>query len=91
MRSTEKLLAQLREAGLDLPEGASIVRTRAGHQQVNAGAWSWALLGPDNEDLRIGSQWPVGDLLRHGFDVAPPTYRDSDTHIDQKRHTRTRG
>jgi hypothetical protein len=84
MRPTERLLARLREAGMDLPEGVTIQRTYAGREQRNAGAWSWALLGPNGEDLKAGSQWPVGDLLRHGFDVSGPGHRDDDTHIDKK-------
>jgi hypothetical protein len=60
----ERLIARLREIGINLPEGARLVRTHANGWQLSEGAWSWAAIGPDGRDLRIGSQYSMGELLR---------------------------
>jgi len=60
----ERLIERLREIGIDLPEGARLVRTHANGWQLTDGAWSWAALGPDGRELHIGSQHSMGELLR---------------------------
>ena len=64
MTPSERLLGRLRKMGLDIPEGAQVRRTYAGALQRNVGAWSWFLLNADGSELRIGSQYPVSELLR---------------------------
>jgi hypothetical protein len=64
VRTSERLIARLREIGLDLPAGTRLVRVNPSPSMRNAGAWSWAALGPDGYDLRIGSQYPMTELLR---------------------------
>jgi len=59
----ERLLARLRGMGIDLPEGARLVRTHANGWQITEGAWSWAALDQDGRDLHIGSQYSMSELL----------------------------
>lgn len=68
MTPSERLLDRLRnELGLKIPKTAYIRRTYASAGQRAGGAWSWIL---DDYDplspyaLRLGSQWPVTELLR---------------------------
>lgn len=63
MTTSERLLARLREAGLPLPQGTRLVRVHPSRSMRNEGAWSWAALGPGAEDLQIGSQYSMGELL----------------------------
>ncbi|MFE5912070.1 hypothetical protein ACFQ6B_23715 [Streptomyces wedmorensis] len=64
MKTSERLLARLREIGVDLPQGAQLVRVHPSPAMRNAGAWSWAAFGPDGHDLRIGSQYPMSELIK---------------------------
>lgn len=63
MRTSDRLLARLREIGLDLPDGSRLVRVHPSAAMRNEGAWSWTALGPGGRDLRIGSQHPMAVLL----------------------------
>lgn len=58
------LINRLRAMGLGIPYGSQIRRTNAGRVQKQAGAFSWVLVGPDGEDLRLGGYVPVKELLR---------------------------
>jgi hypothetical protein len=53
------------------PENAVIVRTRAGHWQRSAGAWSWFLLRKDGETCypSVGSQYPASELIKGDVDI----------------------
>lgn len=67
MTPSERLLDRLRdELDLDIPATAYIRRTYAGAGQRWGGAWSWILDDerPSPYALRLGSQWPVTELLR---------------------------
>jgi hypothetical protein len=65
-RITERLRAELPAAGFEpLPPGFSAARTYHPRADLEAGAWSWHLLGPGGELLNIGSQWSARDLLRY--------------------------
>jgi len=60
---SDRLISRLREAGIDLPEGARLIRVMPSRAMRNEGAWSWTALGPTGAELRIGSQFSMGDLL----------------------------
>jgi hypothetical protein len=72
MTIAERLLARLRKAGLDLPEGSQLVRVYPSSARRNEGAWSWAALGPDGRDLQLGSQFSMTELLRAEAVYASP-------------------
>jgi hypothetical protein len=61
--TAERLLLRLRAEGLRLPEGARLRRVYPSASMRNLGAWSWCAVGPDGEELRIGSRHPMGELL----------------------------
>jgi hypothetical protein len=65
MTLQERLLARLRSElpELDLPEGTQLVRTYR-NRRTGLGTWSWHAFGPSGRDLRIGSHWPMAELLR---------------------------
>lgn len=63
MRTSERLIARLREIGLDLPDGTQLVRLNPSRAMRNEGAWSWTALGPGGRELQIGSQHPMTALL----------------------------
>ncbi|MFF8656790.1 hypothetical protein [Streptomyces huasconensis] len=63
MTTAERLIARLREIGLDLPEGSRLVRVYPSPAMRNEGAWSWSAMGPDGRELLIGSQYPMAELL----------------------------
>ncbi|MFC4506659.1 MULTISPECIES: hypothetical protein [Streptomyces] len=72
MTTAERLLARLREAGLDLPEGSRLDRVYPSRAMRTEGAWSWAAFGPGGRELRIGSQYSMTQLLQaDALDVAP--------------------
>lgn len=79
-----RLLRKLRALGLELPEGARLVRTNPSPAARNAGAWCWCAVDGDGRDLRIGSQVPMGELLRASALEAnrDDMLRMPDTHID---------
>lgn len=94
MRTSDRLLARLREIGVDLPEGARLVHVHPSPAMRNAGAWSWAALGPDGNDLRIGSQYPMAELLRaESLDVSRvgTSVTDPDVEITPTRGCRRCG
>lgn len=71
MRTSERLLARLQEAGADLPPCTELRRTYR-NRQAGIGAWSWFAYCPlslaDQEherhmNLRYGSHWPMRTLL----------------------------
>ena len=81
-RTCAGILKLLREQGVDMPgpdHHYRISRTRAGHWQRSAGAWSWALdwKSDDPRDPNkgrpyqayqsIGSQWPASQCAKGGF------------------------
>lgn len=65
MTPSDRLLARLRLEFPHLPIDATarIVRTRAGHWQLDAGAWRWEI---HKKELypQIGSQYRVSDCLK---------------------------
>jgi hypothetical protein len=63
---TEKLIERCREElKLNLPEGTTIRRTKAGRHQKAAGAWSWYFWHPDHPHLiNIGGYDTVKNLAR---------------------------
>ncbi|WP_329142756.1 hypothetical protein OIU91_04000 [Streptomyces sp. NBC_01456] len=63
MTTAERLIARLREAGLDLPEGSRLVRVYPSRAMRNEGAWSWSAFGPGGRELQLGSQYPMAELL----------------------------
>ncbi|MFE4857411.1 hypothetical protein [Streptomyces sp. NPDC056670] len=63
MKASERLIARLREIGLDLPEGSRLVRVHPSRAMRNEGAWSWSAYGPGGRELLIGSQYPMAELL----------------------------
>ncbi len=81
-RLAERLVTRLRsEHDLQLPSAVRLVRVYPSAAARNVGAWSWCLTAADGSPLNIGSQWPVGALIRSKrWDVG----RDllGDTHID---------
>ncbi len=71
MKLSERMLAVLRERGLDIPEGCTIRRTYAGWNQRREGAWSWFVHPPEGvrvEWLEIGSQLPLSEIFRRGIE-----------------------
>ncbi|MFC8465969.1 hypothetical protein [Streptomyces sp. NPDC057250] len=85
MRTSHRLLARLREElpQLGIPEGATLHRTYAAATS-DKGPLVWFALGPDGEDLRIGSRVPMGRLLREPAIVAgrEPYSSDFDPHTE---------
>lgn len=85
MRASERLLARLREIGLDLPEGTKLRRVHPSAAMRNLGAWSWCALGPDGTDLHIGSRHPMSELLASDELIAHTdgngSYTDPDINI----------
>lgn len=81
MTKFERLIARLREMGVEIPDGAQLRRTYAGRHQRSAGAWSWYLVDADGHELHIGSQISVTDLLK---ETTLHTWQDrlGDLHID---------
>jgi hypothetical protein len=83
MKPSEILLARLRDE-LKLPIGRAnfIQRTYAGASQKSYGAWTWCLAGPENDGYRgrLGSQYPVTELIHY---ARLTVYHDSvyDVHI----------
>lgn len=84
---SERLLKRLREAGLDIPQDARLVRVAAysSPAQRSNGCWSWTVADtygrPLTKDsaghpMAIGSQYPMTMLLRTGFEVSRDTYGD---------------
>jgi hypothetical protein len=79
------MLAALRERGLSIPEGSTIRRTYAGRIQRAEGAWSWHVLEPPGsrpEWLGIGSQFPLSELFRRGFELDRDPY--GQVHLDPR-------
>jgi hypothetical protein len=72
--------------GLEVPDGSTIVRTRAGHWQRAAGSWSWFLVSPDDKMLGLGSGRPATEVIRcqqWEIGTTPPDrdiYTCNDTH-----------
>jgi len=68
MKPSEILLTRLRdELGLPIGNGNFIQRTYAGANQKSIGAWTWCLTGPANDGYRgrLGSQYPVTELVHY--------------------------
>lgn len=63
MRTSDRLLARLREIGLNLPEGAQLIRVYPSPAMRNAGAWSWFAVDRDGIELGIGSAFSMAELL----------------------------
>lgn len=90
MKDSERLLKKLRdETDLEIPEGATLVRTHASRASANIGAWSWTVADANGVPLHrdsqgspmaIGSQYPMGELLRRGIQVN--SARGGDIDID---------
>ncbi|THA72523.1 hypothetical protein E6R60_26710 [Streptomyces sp. A0642] len=81
----ERLLARLRAAGVELPKGTRLVRVYPSESMRNVGAWSWTAANADGVPLyrdesgrtmAVGSQYPMGMLLRLGFEVNRPGFGD---------------
>lgn len=74
MVTSEKLLARLQAMGLELPEGARLVRANASRSARANGAWVWRAEGTTgwvalptwytSDQGGIGSQWSMTELLR---------------------------
>lgn len=85
-----RLIARLRAAGVDLPEGVQLRRSSASASQRVQGAWSWCAVDAAGLLLyeqggTVGSQWNMGQLLAAGrWEVNGPD-RDHDVHIDMPR------
>jgi hypothetical protein len=71
MKTSERLIARLREAGADLPPCAVLVRTNR-NRRTGIGAWSWAAHCAARYDdpghvphraLVYGSHWSMSELL----------------------------
>lgn len=80
---SERLLARLRAAGVELPEGARLVRVHPSESMRNVGAWSWTAADADGiplcrdaqgRPMAVGSQYSMGELLRLGFEVNRPGF-----------------
>jgi len=76
-RPQDKMLARLREMGLEVPADAHIRRVYPSASQRNVGAWSWTVIKADGYEAGIGSQWSIGELLR-GRMVASLGYEHGD-------------
>ncbi len=77
MKPSERMLALLRERGLDIPEGSEIRRTYAGRVQRAEGAWSWFVWHPEQALVSwtdVGSQFPLGTLLAGEFELDRDRY-----------------
>lgn len=70
-----KIVDGLKTHGINCPDDVAIQRTRAGHWQRSAGAWSWFLASPSawGYNLRIGSQHPAS-LVAKGFTIYEHLY-----------------
>ena len=80
MKTSERLLARLREHGVALPDDTELLSTRASRSARAAGAWSWYGWSPTRGDLRIGSQTTMSALLAA---ERISTYSSlGDTHVD---------
>ncbi|MFE3123694.1 hypothetical protein ACFXHD_09765 [Streptomyces hydrogenans] len=83
MKTSERLLARLREIDLDLPEGTRLVRVYPSPAMRTEGSWTWTALGPGGRDLRIGSQHSMATLLGAEMLLAEPVRSGVvDTDID---------
>lgn len=79
MRVSERLVVKLRllegqvtDRGVfpALPAGVVLARTNSSLSSRVNGAWSWFAMTPDYRELHIGSQVPMGVLLRHWGEVS---------------------
>lgn len=62
-KAATQVKRMLTSHGIAVPGDITIVRTRAGHHQRSAGAWSWYAM--DSRCVVVaGSQWSVGKLVR---------------------------
>lgn len=78
-----RLLERLRVMGLAIPTDAEIRRTRAGVHQRRAGAFSWYIVNGDGAEMRIGSQYPVTELMTRPRLMATRAWGvHEDIHID---------
>lgn len=59
---SERLHDRLRGMGLGEHCGEGLRPLRASRADRNAGAWSWSAFGP-GVPVRLGSHWPMADLL----------------------------
>lgn len=62
-RNTLKLIDRAREIGVEVPDWIEIIRTRAGHWQRSAGAWSWYALDAKGREV-MGSPTSITELLK---------------------------
>lgn len=62
-----RLIQRLRELGVNIPEGASLVRTYVDRAARLDGSWAWFLTDSDGVPMRIGSQHPATQLLKGGM------------------------
>lgn len=82
-----RLIARLRAAGLDLPDGVRLERTHASESQRVQGAWSWAAVHADGRPLygqggTVGSQHAMGTLLAADAIVISEPSRFGDVNVD---------
>ena len=63
MSKREKMLAKIRELGIEVPGDAKIARTYAGSNQRSCGAWSWMTFSSLRPTFSCGSQRPITDVL----------------------------
>ena len=84
MKTSERLLAKLRDMGLDLPEGTVLVRTYR-NRRTALGAWSCFAKVPEGcRDPRIGSHWSMRELLEAGDLVTQYLRVAGDTCVDPR-------
>jgi hypothetical protein len=85
VKASERLLGRLREAGLDIPTDATLVRVHAPRSGRENGAWSWTVADASGTPLiqdsqgramAIGSHYPVSTILRLGFDLGSDYFGD---------------
>jgi hypothetical protein len=74
----ERLMARIRQAGIEVPEGSSCVRNRVTTWQRNEGAWSWRVDGPDGIPSGVGSWNTMTEMVRaKTWDIVTDEFGDT--------------
>lgn len=64
MTKQQQVMKRLRALGVELPGDTELRRIRAGWVMKARGCWSWFAWSPTDASVRVGSQYPMTELLR---------------------------
>ncbi len=85
MKLADQLVKIAQEFGLNVGPGPhTLNRTRAGHWQRSAGAWSWWLADADGREV-VGSTSPATDVVRAYREKRVTLYRSEFFIEDEER------